>query len=341
MSGAVDAGDTPDLAIVEHVTKHFRLARHGLRRPARVYPVDDVSLRVAAGEVLGLVGESGSGKSTLARLLLGLVPSDSGRIEVDGLPVGRLPRARRQLLRRTAQLVFQDPHSALDPRMTVHDSLLAPLRQHRIGSPTDRENRIAAALAEVGLDQALLRRRPGDCSGGQLQRIVIARALLLEPKLLVCDEPTSALDAPVQATVLNLLVDLRRSRGIGILFISHDLRVVRFIADRVAVLYLGQVVEIASREELFEAAVHPYTLALLRAGAEEGIGAAADLTGEPPSPVSPPQGCRFSSRCALTVARCRDEQPPLTEIADGHQVRCHRWPESRQLLTRGAGEATA
>ncbi|MFI7226719.1 oligopeptide/dipeptide ABC transporter ATP-binding protein [Nonomuraea angiospora] len=329
-----DTADIADIAVVDHVTKHYPLSRNGFGRRPHVHSVDDVSLTIRTGEVLGLVGESGSGKSTLARLLLGLVPVDSGRIEVDRLRVGKLRGARLRQLRRSAQLVFQDPHSALDPRMTLRESLLAPLEQHRVGTPQERLRRVATALTEVGLDHGFLERRPGDCSGGQLQRVVIARALLLEPKLLVCDEPVSALDASVQATILNLLVDLRRSRGLSMLFISHDLRVVEFLADRVAVLYLGQIVEMATHDDIFAGALHPYTLALLHSGRGHRIvaGAQDQLKGEPPSPVSPPPGCRFNTRCPLATDRCRTEQPDLVDIGNGHHVRCHRSAESRSHL---------
>ncbi|MEU8140860.1 ABC transporter ATP-binding protein [Nonomuraea sp. NPDC048901] len=330
-----DLAPNSAIAVLDHVSKHYPLSRTGFGRRPHVHSVDDVSLRIREGEVLGLVGESGSGKSTLARLLLGLVPADAGLIDVDRLRVGKLRGARLRQLRRSAQLVFQDPHSALDPRMTLRESLLAPLQQHRIGTPPERLRRVATALAEVGLDDSFLERRPGDCSGGQLQRVVIARALLLEPKLLVCDEPVSALDASVQATILNLLVDLRRSRGLSMLFISHDLKVVKFLADRVAVLYLGQVVETATHEGIFTDALHPYTLALLHSGRGHRVnaGAADQLKGEPPSPVSPPSGCRFNTRCPLATDQCRTEQPDLVDIGDGHQVRCHRSAETRSRLT--------
>ncbi|MEV0804982.1 ABC transporter ATP-binding protein [Micromonospora sp. NPDC050200] len=329
-----DVAQNSDIATIDHVTKQYPLPRNRFGRRLHLHCVEDVSLRIRVGEVLGLVGESGSGKSTLARLLLGLVPADSGRIDVAGLRVGTLRGAQLRQLRRSAQLVFQDPHAALDPRMTLQESLLAPLQQHRIGTPQERLRRVTNALAEVGLDDSFLARRPGDCSGGQLQRVVIARALLLEPQLLVCDEPVSALDASVQATILNLLVDLRRSRELSMLFISHDLRVVKFLADRVAVLYLGQVVEMATHDSLFTGALHPYTLALLDSGHGHRIDAATPdrLKGEPPSPVSPPPGCLFNTRCPLATDRCRAEQPDLVDAGEGHQVRCHRWTGSRKLL---------
>jgi oligopeptide/dipeptide ABC transporter ATP-binding protein len=323
-----------DMVVLDNVVKYFRLPRrHLIGRPEYVHSVDGVTLRIRAGEVLGLVGESGSGKSTLARVILRLLPVDSGTVEVDGDDVSHLTQASRKRLRRTAQLVFQDPHAAMDPRMTVGESLLAVLSHHRIGASDERQALILQALQEVGLDSTYPDRYPGECSGGQLQRVVIARALLLRPKLLVCDEPTSALDASVQAKVLNLLSKLQRDHHLTMVLISHDLRVVRFASNRVAVMHLGQIVEVAGREELFEGAVHPYTIALLSAAMPADKNAPTVVaTGEPPSPINPPAGCRFSTRCPLATDLCRTETPPVREIAPGHEVRCHRSDEARSLL---------
>lgn len=321
---------------LENVVKHFPLRRRGFGKREFVHSVDDVSVSLGAGRSLGIVGESGSGKSTLARIMLGLQAPDSGRVDVAGVQVTGLKRKDDKAFRRKAQIVFQDPHSVMDPRMTIRRSLIAVLAQHRIGTGPEREQRVEQALREVGLDASYLDRYPGDCSGGQLQRVVIARALLLEPTVLVCDEPTSALDASVQATVLNLIGQLRRDRDLTMVLISHDLRVVRLTSDRVAVMYLGQIVEIAEREDLFTAARHPYTLALLAAAThhkgEERIVAA----GEPPSPVHPPAGCRFSTRCPLATDECRTAAPDLAEVSEGHEVRCHRSAESRDLLAVSA-----
>jgi peptide/nickel transport system ATP-binding protein len=310
---------------VEDAVKHFPLPRRGVRRREHVRSVDGVSAHVAPGEVLGLVGESGSGKSTLARIILGLVRPTSGRVSVNGMDTTSLTGAARRQLARTAQLVFQDPHAAMDPRMTLGESLTAVLAQHRIGNPGER---VSAALDEVGLDDTYLAKLPSECSGGQLQRAVIARALLLAPKVLICDEPTSALDASVQARILNLLSGLRREHHLTMVMISHDLRVVRVMAERVAVMYLGQIVETADRDDLFTAARHPYTLALLEAATPkrvtaEPVPAAAD----PPSPINPPPGCRYHPRCPLATDECRTVMPPLVEIAPRHEVRCHRWEE--------------
>ncbi|MFI7065781.1 oligopeptide/dipeptide ABC transporter ATP-binding protein [Kribbella sp. NPDC050124] len=320
------------LVHLENVVKHFPLRRRGFGRREYVHSVDDVTITLDSGRSLGIVGESGSGKSTLARIMLGLQAPDSGRVDVAGVRVTGLKRKDDKAFRRKAQIVFQDPHSVMDPRMTVRQSLVTVLAQHRIGDGPDREARVIQALREVGLEASYLDRYPADCSGGQLQRIVIARALLLEPAVLVCDEPTSALDASVQAKVLNLIGQLRRDRELTMVLISHDLRVVRLTSDRVAVMYLGQIVETADREELFTGARHPYTLALLAAATHATGEERIVAQGEPPSPVHPPAGCRFNTRCPLATDRCRDEAPPLTEVAPGHETRCHRSTESRQLL---------
>jgi oligopeptide/dipeptide ABC transporter ATP-binding protein len=314
---------------VDNAVKHFPLPRRGLRGREHVRSVDGVSAHVAAGEALGLVGESGSGKSTLARVILGLVPPTSGRVTVDGIDTTCLTAAGRRDLARTAQLVFQDPHAAMDPRMTLGESLTAVLAQHRIGTIEERAAAVSTTLAEVGLDDTYLAKVPAECSGGQLQRAVIARALLLEPKLLICDEPTSALDASVQARILNLLRRLRREHHLTMVMISHDLRVVRVMAERVAVMYLGQIVETADRDDLFTAARHPYTQALLDAATPKRVtpGDPDEVASEPPSPIDPPPGCRFHPRCPLATDECRTTAPELTEIAPRHEVRCHHWQE--------------
>ncbi len=324
-----------DMVVLEDVVKHFPLPRRNLvGQREYVHSVDGVSLRISSGEVLGLVGESGSGKSTLARLVLRLIRADSGTVHVDGTDVAGLKGAATKQLRRKAQLVFQDPHAAMDPRMTIGESLLTVLNQHGIGTRRERRVRVSAGLLEVGLDDTYLARYPGECSGGQLQRVGIARALLLQPKLLVCDEPTSALDASVQAKVLNLLGALQQEHHLTMVMISHDLRVVRFVSDRVAVMYLGQIVEVAARDDLFDGAVHPYTIALLAAAEVVDADHAPDVvaTGEPPSPIHPPEGCRFNTRCPLAVDLCRTTLPPLQVTRPGHEVRCHRWEEARAAL---------
>lgn len=323
----VRSADQQPLVVVKDLVKHFPLKG---RAPGggrlRVHSVDHVSLTLASGEVLGLVGESGSGKSTLARAILGLTPVDSGSVIFDGTPVAATRGRRHKALCRSMQLVFQNPYSALDPRMTLAASLDAPLSQHGLGSKEERHQRIIQALAQVGLDETFLNRRPTECSGGQLQRVVVARALLLRPRLLICDEPTSALDASVRAQILNLLIELRNELDLTLLMISHDLRVVRHICDRVAVMYLGEIVEVASREDLFKRPAHPYTQALLAASLPEEPGAQSlftELRGEAPSPVNPPAGCRFHPRCPQARERCATEQPKLSPDSPAHQVACH------------------
>ncbi|MCZ4508061.1 ATP-binding cassette domain-containing protein [Streptomyces sp. ActVer] len=314
------------LVVVEDLVKHFPVAS-GLRGKRRVHSVDGVSLEIARGEVLGLVGESGCGKSTLARTLLGLTPADSGRVLFDGTDIARTKGRERKALRRSMQLVFQDPLSAFDPKMRLGTSLEAPLAQHGLGTREERGQRIAEVLEQVGLDESFVHRLPRECSGGQLQRAVVARALLLQPRFLVCDEPTSALDASNRAHILNLLGELKDQLGLTLLMISHDLRVVRHICDRVAVMYLGKVIEVAPRHELFEQPAHPYTQALLASSlpdSPEARGTFSTLKGEPPSPLSPPAGCRFHTRCPKAQQRCGTQAPAWSgTTTEQHQVACH------------------
>ncbi|MEV0779967.1 ABC transporter ATP-binding protein [Streptomyces sp. NPDC050433] len=323
--------EAPVLVRVENLVKTFPTGARSLTgRRRRVLSVDGVSFSVGVGEVLGLVGESGCGKSTLARAVLGLTALDEGRVLFDGAEVAGSRGADRKALRRAMQLVFQDPYAALDPRMRLGTSLEAPLAQHGVGSREERGVRIADMLRQVGLDESFLDRRPAECSGGQLQRVVVARALLLEPRFLICDEPTSALDASIRAQILNLLMELKDRLGLTVLMISHDLRVVRHVCDRVAVMYLGKIVEVAPRDQLFERPAHPYTQALLAASLPEEPGVETDfgtLRGEPPSPVNPPDGCRFHERCPKARARCATEAPQSYQAGTGHTVSCHFWDQ--------------
>jgi oligopeptide/dipeptide ABC transporter ATP-binding protein len=313
------------LLSLERVVKYFPAGRG-----KQVHSVDGVSLDVARGEVLGLVGESGCGKSTLARTVLRAVSATAGQITFDGEDITRVKGAKLKELRRSMQFVFQDPYGAFDPKMRLGTSLDAPLRHHGMKDKDERRARIAEMLGRVGLEEEILDRFPRECSGGQLQRMVIARALLLKPKFLICDEPTSALDASIRAQILNLLVELKDQLDLTLVLISHDLRVVRYLCDRVAVMYLGEIVEVAPRDELFTHPRHPYTRVLLAASlAEEEQDRAHDivsqLTGEPPSPIDPPAGCRFHPRCPLAQDICRTTAPQASEPGDQHLVTCHFW----------------
>lgn len=316
----------PAFLSVEGLCKHYTW--NSLRGTRAIKSLDGVTLRIAKGEILGVVGESGCGKTTLAKVITRLTPATAGQIRLDGEdwlePSGEALRRRR----RDVQLVFQNPHGALDPRMTIGAAMSAPLSVHGIGTKDDRRDRVLATLEEVGLDASFHDRLPGQCSGGQLQRVVIGRALLLEPKLLVCDEPTSALDASMRTQILNLLMDLRNQRGLTIMMISHDLRVVRYMSDRIAVMYAGKVVELAGRERLFEHPAHPYTRALIASALLERGG--VDLTrhlreGEVPSPLRMPEGCRFASRCPYTQPDCTRLEPALKQTSPGQFVRCRHW----------------
>jgi oligopeptide/dipeptide ABC transporter ATP-binding protein len=311
------------LVSLQDVVKHFPAGRG-----RTVHSVDGVSLSVRRGEVLGLVGESGCGKSTLARTILRAVDASSGHIVFDGRDITKAKGSELKALRRSMQFVFQDPYGAFDPRMTLGASLDAPLRHHGMKDPDERRLRVLAMLDRVGIEEAMLERRPSECSGGQLQRMVIARALLLEPKFLICDEPTSALDASIRAQILNLLVELKEQLDLTLVLISHDLRVVRYLCDRVAVMYLGQIVEVAPRDELFTRPRHPYTRVLLAASLVEESGddeVLAQLKGEPPSPINPPSGCRFHPRCPLAQDVCHTDVPAVAIAGEDHIVTCHFW----------------
>ena len=289
-----------------------------------VQAVAGVDLEIHEGETLGLVGESGCGKSTLGRALLRAVDASAGRIHYRGRDITSLNDARMRSLRGEMQMVFQDPFGSLNPRRRVADIVAEPLLRARGASRAEAAARVAELLDRVGLGADAGRRRPHEFSGGQRQRIGIARALAPSPKFVVADEPVSALDVSIQAQVVNLLTDLTRDSGLTLLFISHDLGVVRHIADRIAVMYLGQIIEVAARDDFFAAPAHPYGEALLssvptlRRTRERIV-----LTGELPDPANPPSGCRFRTRCRYAVDRCRDEEPALREIAAGRTVRCH------------------
>jgi oligopeptide/dipeptide ABC transporter ATP-binding protein len=322
---------TEPLLQVDNLVRHFVVARSPLGRArAMIKAVDGVSFHVDAGETLALVGESGCGKSTVGRLVLRLIEPTAGRVVFQGSDVSGLgPRALRAF-RRSAQLVFQDPYASLNPRMTIGEILAEPLALHAIVPGQQRQKRVAELLDMVGLAPALARRYPHEFSGGQRQRIAIARALAVEPKLIVCDEPVSALDVSIRAQVLNLLRALQRRLGLAYIFISHDLAVVKHIADRVAVMNFGRIVETAAVDALFASPRHPYSRALLSAIPVPTPQAKRDhlvLQGEMPSALSPPSGCHFHTRCPYVIDRCRSLRPQLIADAEHHAVACHRWPE--------------
>lgn len=330
---------TGPLLEAEGLAKTYE-GRHGLfRHPVRVQAVAEVDLALERGAALGVVGESGCGKSTLARLLLRLIPPSAGRIRFDGQDIAALDERAMRPLRRRMQLIHQNPSAALDPRLSAEDAVAEPLRVHGVATGRALRDRIAALLAEVGLPPAFLHRYPHELSGGQKQRVCIARALALEPDLLVLDEPTSALDVSVQAQILDVLEALRARRGLAYLFISHNLAVVRQVCERVAVMYLGRVVEEGPAAEVLGTPRHPYTRALLGSVprlATRGLVPAA--TGEPPNPAAPPPGCAFHPRCPIAVEACRAAVPPLADLGGGHLVRC---PRTGAAAAEAAGPVAA
>ncbi len=309
---------------VYDLRKYFQAG--GIFRKNYVKAVDGVSFTIMKGETLGLVGESGCGKTTTGRLILKLIPPTSGKIFFDGEDVTKLKGKKLKAFRRRANIVFQDPYTSLDPRMTVFDTIIEPLRTHGIEVP-DPEDFVIKLLYEVGLNETHLYRYPHEFSGGQRQRIAIARVLALRPQFIVLDEPTSALDVSVQAQILNMLKDLQKKYNLTYLFISHNLGVVKYMSDRVAVMYMGKIVEIASSDELFRNPLHPYTKALLASipVPDPEIAKKKErfrIIGEPPSVINPPPGCRFHPRCPYAKQICREREPPLKEIEPGHYVAC-------------------
>jgi len=312
---------------VRNLVRHFALGRgNWFSRAVTVRAVDGVNFSIHAGETLSLVGESGCGKTTTGRLVLGIDRATSGDVLFDGKPLRSTQDAAWRAMRRDIQMVFQDPLGALDPRMTIGRQIAEPLDIHGLGNPAERQTAVQDMLAAVGLSPQMTGRYPHELSGGQQQRVVVARALILKPRLVVCDEPVSALDVSVQAQVVNLLAQLQTKLGLTYLFISHDLKVVRHISHRVAVMYLGQIVELAPRDALFDHPQHPYTQALIAAVPVPEAGRRRPrmlLRGDPPSPISPPAACRFHTRCPRATKLCSSETPPLMELQPQHWVACH------------------
>ena len=326
---AIGATDNhKDLVQVKNLIKYFPV-RSGLlqRVVAWVKAVDDVSFKVKEGETLGLVGESGCGKTTVGRTLLRLIEPTSGEIDFNGINVLKLRGKELKSMRRNMQIIFQDPYASLDPRIPVGESIAEGLRIHRIGTKKEQDAIVMATLKKVGLEDYHARRYPHEFSGGQRQRIGIARALALRPQFIVADEPVSALDVSIQSQVLNILKDLQKEFQLTYLFIAHNLSVVEHISDRVAVMYLGKMVELADRDELYAHPLHPYTQALMSAipipdptlKRERII-----LQGDVPSPLNPPKGCRFHPRCPVVMDSCSQSEPPLLEVRPGHWVACLR-----------------
>lgn len=296
------------------------------RSPKTVKAVDDISLKIYEGETLGVVGESGCGKSTLGRTILRLVKRTDGQILFEGQDISNLSGEQMRQMRRKLQMVFQDPYASLNPRMTVLELIRSPLDAFGIGTMDERLEKVRKVIRTVGISEEQLYRYPHEFSGGQRQRIVIARALILNPRFIVCDEPVSALDVSIRSQVLNLIKAIQKEYNLTYLFISHDLSVVRYISDRIAVMYLGQIVELAEKKDLYERPLHPYTQVLLSAIPIPDTEVRREkiiLTGDVPSPLSPPSGCRFHTRCPMAMECCRTQAPELQEIEPGHLVRCH------------------
>jgi peptide/nickel transport system ATP-binding protein/oligopeptide transport system ATP-binding protein len=317
----------PPLLEVEELQKHFPI--HGgilQREQARVHAVDGVSFSVGRGETPGLVGESGCGKSTTGKVVLKLLEPTSGRIRLKGQDIAGLSRRQMHPFRRQMQVIFQDPYASLNQRMRVEDIVAEPLGNYEDMTRAQRLSRVAELFARVGLRRDQMHRYPHEFSGGQRQRLGIARALALNPELIVADEPVSALDVSVQAQVINLMMDLQEEYRLSYLFIAHDLAVVQQISHRIAVMYLGKIVEITDKRSLFNNPQHPYTEALLGAVPVPNPRRRRErvvLKGDVPSPVNPPRGCNFNTRCPYAVSECFEVEPPLREIAPGHQVACH------------------
>jgi oligopeptide transport system ATP-binding protein len=328
----LDDPRTPILK-VEHLKMYFPIYKGIMRRHVgNVKAVDDISFEIHKGETLGLVGESGCGKSSAGRAVLRLYDITDGSIELEGIEIGKMQGDKLRRLRPEMQMIFQDPQASLNPRMTVGAIIAEPLDEHKTMTRAEKQARVGELMDAVGLNRQFAKRFPHEFSGGQRQRIGIARALALNPKFIVCDEPIAALDVSIQAQVVNLLEELQEKFGLTYLFISHDLSMVRHIADRVAVMYLGKVVELATCDQLYKNPEHPYTQALLSAVPEpdpslESKRERIILEGDVPSPSNPPEGCNFCTRCPRVMDICKSEVPAFKQIKDGRFVACHLMPD--------------
>ena len=319
--------DKKVLLEVQKVKKEFVTSKSLTGKPLKiVHAVDSVDLTIYEGETIGVVGESGCGKSTLGRCILQLIKPTAGHVLYRGEDITKLNKEQMRQMRRKMQLIFQDPYASLNPRMTVLELIMAPLEAFGIGTMEERVQRVKEIMELVGMPENMMNRYPHEFSGGQRQRIVIARALVLNPEFVVCDEPVSALDVSVRAQVLNLIQELKKKKHLTYMFISHDLSVVKYISDRIAVMYLGRIVEIAEKNELYNNPQHPYTKALLSAIPIPDVDNKMKreiLTGDVPSPLNPPSGCYFHTRCKYATERCKTECPALHDVGNGHMVACH------------------
>jgi oligopeptide transport system ATP-binding protein len=341
----VSATEPGELLRVDNLSKTFSINAGMFSKPLQLKALQDISFSIQRGETLGIVGESGCGKSTLGRCILQLLKPDEGRVLWLGTDIAALPGEEMRKRRRELQIIFQDPQASLNPRMTVGEIVADPLKALMPElNGAQRRARVMEMMEAVGLQPEMINRYPHEFSGGQAQRIGIARALITEPKLIVCDEPVSALDVSIQAQILNLLSELKDQFGLTLIFISHNLSVVRHVSDRILVLYLGRIVELSTGDALYEDAKHPYTKALLtavpipdpRRARQRTIDA---LTGEIPSPINQPSGCTFRTRCRYAIELCAQQRPPLETVAEGRLVACHRWREIEEMTRQAASPA--